>query len=571
MPAWGLAALVLGAGALVVLGAVLIRGAGEAPPVVTDVGPAPEVRPAGEAASGEDPDATVLAEAEQFLNRGDTVAAAELYRDVRSRAARRGDVPGEAAAVFGLGRLEHLTGQGDAARARYAEALSLYRETGDAAWQARVLAAMGDLEKDTFQWAPAAEYYRAARAAWEAAPPPKEDPHIVLNLADAPRMPFGEAAARALLEEAELLYGNLDDALGLADVNAFAADLERNLGNVDAARAEYGEARALYERAGAPARQAAVTLEIARIDLSGGANLLAAAGAEAATALFAQAGDSSAGAARARALLGGVERLQGRMSVAREHYAAAAAALRELRDPMVAETLLALAAVERFLGARDRSLAALAEAEALSRASGDSRAAAEASLAAGEIRAAAAEPEAAQLLDAAIERFGATGDLQGEGRAWLARATFATAQGDAVQSVAGFRRAAQRFEEGAVPFGAVLALLGLGDALRDAGDSVAAAEAYGTAAGLSDTLESAVGEANRLLGLPPVGTLVLGEHAGGDAYGGHEAHQQAAEELRARAAENVAQFPEHNAEARALVAATQPRIAAARAFSEGRG
>lgn len=588
MPAWGLAALTLGAAALVALvalrgrvrivvaaivGATAVAAAvvglfpEETAPPMASIAPAPAERPAVPEPAAAGSETALLLEAELLLNRGDTPAAAALYQEARASAERRGDVLAEASAVFGLGRLEHLTGQGDAARARYGEALALYRAGESAVQEARVLATMGDLEKDTFQWAPAAAYYREARAVWDGLAEPKKDSHIVLNLTATPTMPDGEAASRKVLEEAELLYGNLDDVLGIADVKALTAELDWVLGNAAPARAGYGEATILYQRAGAPLRQAMSVLAITEIDLAAGANLLAARGAEAAAALFADAEDA-AGVALTRRVHGDVERLQGRMEAAREHYAAAAAALRALGDPQTAQVLLALGEVHWFLGERDPSLAASEEALDLFRARQDRAGEAAASLLTGQLLAESLDPAARPLLDASAEYFSAAGDPHGEGRAHLARARWAAAQGDAEGAADGFRLAAERFEEATVPWGRMLAFLGLGDLLRDA-DAAEAAAAYRASADLADAMASSLADANRFLGLPPVDVLALGEHAAGNEYGSEEANALAAEDLVARAAENVAAFPDHNAEARSLVAETEPRLAAAAAFARG--
>ena len=81
----------------------------------------------------------------------------------------------------------------DAARAAFAEALALYGQAGDAADQARVLVAFGDLEKDTFRGAQAKQHYRAAREQWAKVPEPKSDPHVILNMDRAALMQIGRA------------------------------------------------------------------------------------------------------------------------------------------------------------------------------------------------------------------------------------------------------------------------------------------------------------------------------------------------------------------------------------------
>ena len=156
----------LGIGAAVILaaaGAVLLRpGPQPGTPTVARDNSAPPAQ--GAAASAEA--GALMTAAEQVLNRGDDAAAAELYGRALALYRRQDDLSGQGSAYLGLGRMEHFTGQSDPAREHFDQAFALFRQAGNAANEARALAARADLEKDTFNWAAAARFYRDARAAW---------------------------------------------------------------------------------------------------------------------------------------------------------------------------------------------------------------------------------------------------------------------------------------------------------------------------------------------------------------------------------------------------------------------
>ena len=96
-------------------------------------------------------DALVL-QAEAELNSGNAASARRSYDRARTLYTEAGDILGAADVAFGLARLEHLTGQSESARGRFSEALALYRDGRAARQEAVLLAAWGDLEKDTFNW-----------------------------------------------------------------------------------------------------------------------------------------------------------------------------------------------------------------------------------------------------------------------------------------------------------------------------------------------------------------------------------------------------------------------------------
>ena len=192
------------------------------------------------------------------------------------------------------------------------------------------------------------------------------------------------------------------------------------------------------------------------------------------------------------------------------------------------------------------------------RAAGLASGEAAASLEAGTLSAAAGDPDAAQvLLGAPADLYRVAGDAVGEARALLARAAVFAAEGQHEAARTAYQGSAARFQQAGLPFGQLLAALGLGDLERSAGNGDGAATAYRAAEGLMRAMEQPVAEANRMLGLPPVASLSAVPIA---ELPPDEVPDPA---LAAVDDEGPAQFPAHNAEGRAQVAAALARLAAA--------
>ena len=548
----GLAALLTAALLLAVASVTPERG-GESP------------EPGGAADPGAEAQALVAA-AERVLSRGDAEAAAANFARAGAIYRRQGDVLGEAGVLFGLGRMGHVTGQSDDARAHYDEALALYRRAGDLGSEARVLAARGDLEKDTFNWSEAQRFYRQARGVWAGAPEPKSDPHAVLQMADAPQMPEGEEAARAVLRQAALIFEQIGDLEAGGDAQALSGALNLNLGAAGDAYADHTAAEALYRSAGTLAKAAESALWRARSSIRIGYNASAADALAGAGELYAGL-DDVLGTARAALTRGDLERLQGRMMEALAAYAAAATVLRSQGNPEAAAAFLKLGQLEAYLGHADAARAAQDEAAGLSRAAGQVVGEAAARMEQGALaRADGDAPAAEAMLGAALELYRAAGDARGEGRALLEQAARHAAGSRLDAGRAAYRESAARFEEAAVPFGHLLAALGLADLEWAAGNTTASADAYRAADGILRAITDPVAEANRLLGLPPVGSLFI---APATVYHADPFEVPDPAAPAAAQAQNLLRFPDHNVEARALVAATMARIAAANAATRG--
>ena len=564
-------ALGLGVAATAAITALVLLGPAAEPPTVAGAaGPAVEAQPRADNAAAR----ALMAEAESLLNRGDDEAALQQYARALSLYERSRDLVGQGSVSLGLAKAAHVTGQSDRARARYDEAVALFRQAGSAVNEARALVARADLEKDTFNWADADRYYREARAVWATVPEPKSDHHVLFRMEDAPQMPEGEAAAREVLKQATLIFGRLDDLELLGDVSSLLAALNWNVGLRGFSRTDYGIAEELYRRAGVPLKEGGAALEGARIDILFGQNIQARRALDLAIDLFAGAADD-AGTALARLAEGDLERLQGRMPEARAAYAAALGPLRAADHPEAATVLLKLGQVDAYLGATEQARAELEEALDRYRSqpsvAGEAAAALELGALVMNVSGHALAPA---LFDTAAERFAESGNTTGAGRARLGAAGHALAQGNTDVALALYLQGAARFDEADLALGRALAALGRGDAARAAGDSAAATNAYRDAIVSFRETSSPIIEANRILGLPEVASLYVPIEAPDDVeFPDMDLASGPPEFLAAVQAEqtekNLAQFPENNAEARALVAEVEARIRIAASYVLG--
>ena len=553
----------LGAGVSAVAAVALVAvGAVQAPPR-QEAAPAQALAGLTQTAPRADRDvgAALMAQATREANLGDTEAARKTYDRARQQYRGEKDILGEAGVVLGLGRLEHMTGQSTRARQNYSSALALYQQVGSAAGQARVYASMGDLEKDTFQWAKASEYYAAAREQWQRAPEPKSDQHVMLGIEDVALLRNGEERARSALAQARKIYDQLGDKAGIADIGMISARLEFNLGRIDLARAQFADARSLFVGADKQERAGDAGLQMAAIDINRGFNRQAAEVLVEARSAF-EAAASPAGVGRAHIVYGDLERLQGRLDVARKHFADAAAALAPPGERGAAEALRKLGQLELVAGNRDAAGAALDKALAAAAARTGSReeegvarvAAAVVARDAGNTAAANAHVSAANVI------FDQARNAEGRARAALAAAT----------ELNGFTDAGQRLRAVRMPVGVIQAQLGMGDALRANGNAADAAAAYREAESVWNGLNNKLVEANHLLGLAPVdGLYIVPPPTLTDAYAVDVVPTEGEPDpVLVRA--NLDEFPDHNIEARRLVEQIEKRLAAALESVRGR-
>jgi hypothetical protein len=98
----------------------------------------------------------------------------------------------------------------------------------------------------------------------------------------------------------------------------------------------------------------------------------------------------------------------------------------------------------------------------------------------------------------------------------------------------------------------------------EAGNAAAATRAYLRASRTLIQMEGPVAEANRFLGLPPVQRIEtqIGQDEDYGPAGGEVPAEQDGPSIEEIIAENIAAYPNHNSEARALVAKLEARLAA---------
>lgn len=524
---------------------------------------------AAPATADDDAAGELLREALAELNTGNTAQARAAYE--RARAAYRsvGDVLGEGHVALGLAQLEHFTGQSDAARGFYSEALGLFREADSAAWQAKALVAWGDLEKDTFNWEPAAGFYRRARAQWEQAPDPRDSDHVILRLAAVTSLPWEEA--REVMVQADKIYANLGDLTGVADVKMLFGAMELARGNLTAAHAHYGDARWIYQDRGLLLLQADAGRSVAELDVSLGYNVRATVGLQLTEQVVREAGDEGR-FARLGLLRGDIERLQGRLVLARSHYAETAMALAALSDPAEAVALLRQGQVDVFLGNSYGAREALDGALAMFAQGGDAGGEAAALYSASVLAVAASDAAAEPWLARSAQLFQSVGDELRAGRAHLELARLLAAAGRGAEAAARADLAVAAFSGANSPIGAVLVHLVRGDIARAEIDYGTAAAAYRTAAAAFAEIPSPLTAMNTLIGQPPTDSLIaLGEAVNANFY------EDIAGGVRARTAEdetaiaaNLAEFPDYLIEGRRALAALEAELAAATAFAEAR-
>ncbi len=548
---------------VVALGAVffLTRGEQRAPVTATTERAVPALPASGAAKGGVAADLAaqkMLADADGLLNRGDTPAAKDLYNKARAQYRRAGNAAGEAAAVFAIGKLEHVNGQSDPARAAFGEALNLYRQGNDAAGQARVLVALGDLEKDTFHGVQAAAHYRAARVQWALVPDPKSDIHVMLNLDRAQAMPAGEQRARAVLEQADKIFHNIDDKVGMGDVAMALGMIETALGNQGPAEAAFRWARDYFAQGGAPDKELDALVRVAAAEIVQGYNI-------AAGDHLREADTLSRGRALAEARVaiawGDLERLQGRVADAAERYGAAAPVLVAAAVADGPAALLRLGEVQAFLGADDEAIRALQSARDAASAQGDGKTLARALGELGRALVKRGDSDGEAVLVDAVARARQAADPAGEGRALLALGDLALKRNDAGAAATAFADAHAALVRAGLPFGQLLGEIGRGQAARVAGDDAATASALAAATRQRAVLTEPVADAGRLLGLPPVASLyyVVGGETQEDGNPPDPAIVRAAQQTRAA---NLARFPDALAEARRLVRDTNETLAA---------
>jgi CHAT domain-containing protein/tetratricopeptide (TPR) repeat protein len=307
----------------------------------------------------------------------DRQAARARYTEALAlwRALEKGPAAARIAEIlFHLAVLDRQSGEHDRALAALPEVLARLRQTGDLPGEATVLNEMGFDRAARGEAEPARELYRQALARWEAVPDPLGRAITLNNLALSYHGAGDLRTARAHYEQAQALLGEVGDLATEAVVTNNLGGVYQVLGEPGEARVRYEQALALERRLGDRHAEAQILGNLGSIEHDTGHYQEALEHYSLALDLLRQTGDRT-GEARIRNSLGLVYRSTGELKRAREALDAALVLRREGKDRRgEAITLHNLAVTLRDAGDPAGALALYEQALALQRALGDRRA-----------------------------------------------------------------------------------------------------------------------------------------------------------------------------------------------------
>jgi tetratricopeptide (TPR) repeat protein len=159
----------------------------------------------------------------------------------------------------------------DDARARYEQAVALYRQVGDVLWEAHSTGGLGDVALERSDYDTAQAWYEQALALYRQAGDAEGEANCIARLGDIAVERSHYDTARALYEQALPLYRQLEDAdqdvLRQANCIAGLGDIALARSDHDLARGWYEQARALYQQAGSGLGEADCILRLGDIAL----------------------------------------------------------------------------------------------------------------------------------------------------------------------------------------------------------------------------------------------------------------------------------------------------------------
>jgi tetratricopeptide (TPR) repeat protein len=194
--------------------------------------------------------------------------AIALYRQV-------GDALWEAHSVGGLADVALGRGDHDTARTRYQQTLALYRRVGDPRGQGNAIVRLSDIALERSDYDTARAGYEQALALYRQIQDDEWGQDVlgqansIKGLADTARATADHDTAQARYEQALALYRQAGDTRGEARCSSGLGDLALDRADLDGARRHYEQALALYQAIPDPFCAGWTLISLARLDPPG--------------------------------------------------------------------------------------------------------------------------------------------------------------------------------------------------------------------------------------------------------------------------------------------------------------
>ena len=183
-------------------------------------------------------------------DRSDHDGARARYEQALPLFRQAGDVVGEANCIKGLGDIALARSDHDGARARYEQALPLYRQAGDVLGEANCIRRLGDIALERSDHDGARARYEQALPLYRQAGDVLGEANCIRRLGDIALDRSDHDGARARYEQALPLYRQAGSVLGEANCIKGLGDIALARSDHDGARARYEQALPLYRQAG---------------------------------------------------------------------------------------------------------------------------------------------------------------------------------------------------------------------------------------------------------------------------------------------------------------------------------